>query len=208
MKKCSKCKKILSKNNFTKHRGFKDGLDYWCRDCKKEISKIYTIKNKKHISEYLKQYYKKHKEDLCAKSLGYYQDNKDKRLVQIKEWIENNKDKSKIYNHNWYQKNRDVVRNNTKKYQRLYPERFDKYNADRRARKINAFGSYTSEEWRLLKERCGHICLRCKKKEPEISLTQDHIIPLSRGGTNYIFNIQPLCQSCNSIKQTKIISYV
>ena len=77
----------------------------------------------------------------------------------------------------------------------------------RRVRKLNAKGSHTFGEWELLKKQYGHCCLSCGKCEPEIILTEDHIIPLSKGGSDYIENIQPLCRSCNCKKHTKIIKY-
>ena len=74
----------------------------------------------------------------------------------------------------------------------------------REAIKRNAPGHFTAEEWKTLKEKYGNICLRCLKKK---KLTVDHIIPLSKGGSNYISNIQPLCTSCNSVKHTQTIDY-
>lgn len=84
-----------------------------------------------------------------------------------------------------------------------YDDRLARYEAERRrqARKrattIN-LGSHTAAEWEDLKRRARHRCVKCRKKK---ALTRDHIIPLSRGGSDRITNIQPLCLSCNSRKR-------
>jgi hypothetical protein len=71
----------------------------------------------------------------------------------------------------------------------------------RYAKEKNAIGSHTLSQWVALKNRYGDKCAFCKS---ESKLTKDHIIPLSKNGTDYIDNIQPLCQSCNSKKSNKI----
>jgi len=78
---------------------------------------------------------------------------------------------------------------------------------ERRARKMKAFGSFTPEQWKELKARYGNKCLSCGQKEGEITLSQDHVVPLIHGGSNNIDNIQPLCRSCNSKKNSKTIDY-
>lgn len=81
----------------------------------------------------------------------------------------------------------------------------------RNKKKRYAEGSHTFGEWELLKKQYGYICPCCKKQEPFNQrikcLTEDHIIPLSKGGSDYIENIQPLCMHCNLVKHTEIIKY-
>jgi 5-methylcytosine-specific restriction endonuclease McrA len=74
-------------------------------------------------------------------------------------------------------------------------------------RRKSASGSHTFDEWQTLKAQYDWKCPCCGKREPEISLSQDHIVPLSKGGSDNIENIQPLCLRCNITKHTKIIKY-
>lgn len=76
-----------------------------------------------------------------------------------------------------------------------------------RISKRNAEGSHTFDEWLALKAFYKNMCLCCKRQEPEIKLTEDHIMPISMGGTDYIGNIQPLCVSCNTRKHARFIDY-
>ena len=80
-------------------------------------------------------------------------------------------------------------------------------NAMRRARRRNAPGKFTFQEWVDLKKKYKYTCLRCKKQEPDILLTPDHIVPLIKLGSNFITNIQPLCLQCNSSKGGKDTDY-
>ena len=69
--------------------------------------------------------------------------------------------------------------------------------------RIRETGLYHGARMRQeFKKYKGLPCVVCG--EPSNSV--DHIIPLSRGGTNDPSNLQPMCQLCNSKKGAKINS--
>lgn len=61
-------------------------------------------------------------------------------------------------------------------------------------------GKFSFKEWESMKIKYNRTCPKCKKTEPEISLTIDHITPVSLNGKHCKENIQPLCLICNITK--------
>ena len=51
-------------------------------------------------------------------------------------------------------------------------------------------------------KRDGYRCRECGASKDETSLEIDHILPVAKGGTNDIDNLQTLCRECNGMKHT------
>lgn len=52
--------------------------------------------------------------------------------------------------------------------------------------------------------RGWYTCVRCGKSVRKSGLDIDHIIPRSKGGGDSLFNLQPMCQSCNRSKRDDV----
>ncbi len=70
----------------------------------------------------------------------------------------------------------------------------------RRARERDAKGHCTCEQWLA---RLAFHGWRCRYCEATGKMTIDHMIPLSRNGTNWPANMVPACMSCNARKHDK-----
>ena len=114
-----------------------------------------------------------------------------KRVKEAVEWGRKNKDRRKIIRKRWVKNNREKV--NFLKRMYMY----------RRKQTIKGAGIYPSlERIKRLYEDFLNLCAYCGLNKAD---TIDHIIPLTKGGTNGIENLLPACRSCNSQKRDKLL---
>ena len=126
---------------------------------------------------------------------------------EIESWKKKNPDYYKEYSRKWYTENKERAQIKNAAWRKRNPEAKRAIDTNRRARKSGRKGSFTAEEWNDLVKSTGNKCLCCGSSGKIKKLTQDHVIPLCKGGSNTIENIQPLCQKCNSSKWTKSTDY-
>lgn len=69
-----------------------------------------------------------------------------------------------------------------------------------KANKLAAPGSHTVAQWMARVQFYGWRCAYCSRHLTIKTLTQDHRIALSRGGSNFSSNLVPACSQCNSSK--------
>jgi len=151
---------------------------------------------------------------ICS-SCGYIGPEKDFRFgatqcmicrnIRRKDWRD--PDKQSVINRVYYQENKERIDVKNKEWQKANPEAFAEYKRRRRMRKSGNGGSFTRQEWQALKAQYNYSCLCCSKRELEIKLEADHVIPVSKGGNGFITNIQPLCGPCNNSKHIKETDY-
>ena len=81
---------------------------------------------------------------------------------------------------------------------KAHPEATRTKNARQRARKRNLPATLSTEQWEAIKRAYQHRCAYCGKKETKKRpLTQDHVVPLKKGGGTTSDNIVPACGPCN-----------
>ena len=112
----------------------------------------------------------------------------------------------------YYTLNKEKILQRGKEWRKKHPKLSVQAVLNRYYKKRGAKGSHTLQEWEDLKKKFNYTCLICKRKEPEIRLTRDHKIPITKWNKwikehleisyqcSDIQNIQPLCDSCNCRK--------
>ena len=147
--------------------------------------KKYRANNENKLAEYRRAYRKRHKNLLKKKAALWYKRNKQ-------------------HVHEHYVKHYSRHLRQNAEWAKNHPEVGRASAARRRARLTTGGGSFSAKQWISLCKFYGNRCLCCRKKK---RLEADHVVPVSKGGSSNIGNIQPLCRSCNAKKGTKTTDY-
>ncbi len=163
-------------------------------------------------------YYIAHREDENARSAAWRMNNREEDLARKIRWAIKNKDdmsmrraiwraanleRDRACHAAWDLANRENRRAALNSWRAANPEKVRAQQATRRARKLAAHGQFTSTEISDLLVKQKYRCVNCLTYSLKKRYDIDHIIPLVRGGSNNIQNIQLLCPSCNLKKSSK-----
>jgi 5-methylcytosine-specific restriction endonuclease McrA len=178
---CKSCVKVRARNYHLSHREQYAQYEKARANLphRVEARRKYQEEHKEQISKYKERWSEENYEGVAAYKRVYYEQNREEVIARSTEWAENNLEKV-----------RQFKANNRRK---------------RRAAKHASRGSFTAKEFEELCERYGNKCLSCGSMS--VVLEADHVVPLTRGGSDDISNIQPLCGPCNRRKFVDTVDF-
>lgn len=180
-KTCNNCSLEKSLDCFSPLPKGKLGRRAKCKECEAKIAKIRRKKNPQAHKASVEKYRVSHPEIIARKNAKYYQKHKIRLVKKTQQWRKNNPEKYAEHN-------------------RLKEHR-------RRARKLeNGTEPYTEKQVLELYGKLCHICeskinlsapRKVGTKGWEKGLHIDHIVPISKGGSDTLDNVRPTHALCN-----------
>lgn len=191
MKTCNRCKESKPLGMFGRNGSSPDGLYSLCKECRARTAAAYRrrpeVKTKEKIR--LAAEYANNREAKLARRKARYASDPGRALAKNREWREQNLERHRELCRQWARENPDAMRAIV---------------AKRRAIRNAADGLYTADDVASMLMDQGCKCALCQSQiGGELRFHVDHVIPLSRGGSNWPSNLQLLCVPCNLSKADK-----
>lgn len=220
IKRCGKCGNEYPRTleYWYRNKGISDGMHTECKDCSRARSRAFRETNPDYIDQYSTVY--NHSAMHRAVKARYNASHREQNRAYCVQWHEANKEYERLYAARYnatHQAQRiayDKVRRRANHerisaQQRIYrhTERgrmlHRAHEQVRRARKLAAPGSFTADDLtRQYRAQHGR-CYYCHRSLGTF-WHADHVIPLSRGGSNHPSNIVAACATCNTSKNNKL----
>ncbi len=165
---------------FTRTPDNSSGLNPRCKTCRKAKRKIEYANNPEQQQK-AQQRVKDHRmkdPEKTRENRKLEAEKASKKTVQrVKEWRKKNPEK--------------------------YKESWKRKDSNRRARHLKAEGKHTKQDIKIQFDKQGGLCYWCSQ-DTSTRYHVDHVIPLSRGGSNYPENLVIACKTCNQKKTNKM----
>lgn len=122
-----------------------------------------------------------------------------------KVWEQSNREKRRRYHVAYYAAHPEQHKEYREKKYRIHRESECVRGHNCRAKRLGAKGRHTARDIRILYKIQKGKCVYCNT-DLDRKFHIDHVVPLSRGGTNYRHNLVLTCPHCNLSKGDKLLS--
>ena len=190
MRECTKCLQEKSVEDYYVRVG---RLTRQCKDCEKALTAAWAKahperrRNPEAGRAQVARYAAAHPERVAARQREYRKNNRDHLSARQREYRKNNREACAAYMRRWRAAN---------------PEKARAIGVNKDHRRRAAFSGvvrdFTVAQWEEMKAAHEYRCAYCHEEKP---LTQDHIVPIAKGGAHTRDNVAPACRSCNSSKR-------
>lgn len=205
LKRCSRCQqeKPLTFEYFPRKKTMKNGFDPMCKVCRAAVMRAYYTANKSRLNESSRAYYRANRERLAGNARAYRERNPQYQREYFRVYYAANRgyyaEKSRAYRI----ANKKRLAEMNLQYHRANPNISRASHQRRKARKLGAEGTHTAADIQKQYKAQKGACYWCGSKVRG-NYHVDHIVPLSRGGTNWPENIVIACVGCNTSRGSKL----
>tara|TARA_R110000824_G_C14981762_1_gene654238 strand:- start:20 stop:745 length:726 start_codon:yes stop_codon:yes gene_type:complete len=225
-KTCTNCKKEKELTEYYIRSG---KVDAQCKVCIRAKNLEWTNANREFKQKQNRKWWAENREELGEKRRKAYHANPEHHRRVKTEHRANNPEKYAEYNRRYRSKNLEKLKaadaayyiankercnENSRQYRLNHLEQYrasiNRAKAKRRAAETD---NHTLKELHVYWRANGIDPKRCtycdawytKWKNNWKIATGDHVVPLAKGGKDFLENLVPCCRSCNSSKQAKIL---
>lgn len=202
LKHCPKCDqdKPATAEYFARNKNRIDGFQCWCKMCRKE----HYIANKEYIDKRNRAYNDANKERMAEYYRAYRAANKQSEAERNRAHRVANKDHYTKYRRAHHEANKEHDIEQGRIYYAAHKKESFANAHLRRARILKAKGSHTAADVTRQYETQRGLCAYCSCEVGD-TYHVDHVLALTRGGSNNPDNLVITCPSCNHSKWNKLL---
>lgn len=187
---CIGCGETKPVSEFHKQVRSPDGYRPRCKSCRKPEVEAWYAANREEMKERSRLWRAAHRVEYAQQMRDWRAKNREYKREQDRKYYAEHPEERKAYDA--LPKSRVRARQNAKNQK-----------AKRKLAKGATHHPITAAGWFQIKADYAYRCAYCDAPEtPEKPLTQDHVVPLKKGGSHTVDNIVPACGECNTTKQT------
>ena len=176
-------------------------------EARRAAAREYRKANPDKAKQAAKRHYEKNRDALITKRREYYRANieaeRKAARIRSRETYSDRRDNMVEYLREYYAENKEAHSQRSKRWREANQEKCKQYHVNRKSRLKGADGHHTADDIERIRQDQADQCNACACDLSETGFHVDHIVALSKGGSNWPENLQLLCPTCNLSKGDK-----